>query len=129
MHDADVLVGVMDALRSGEDTRGTSQQRASGYVPNTIAFSGKVAPYRYIAIRELVRQGVLPGMEESDCQMDLPFATVICNSLTYRVKGIVTNRDLGVEFHSSVIYGRGHLDARQSREQGRDGRAFDPSVS
>lgn len=67
------------------------------YVPNVIAFTGKVAPYRYIAIRELVRQGVLPGMDESDSQMNLPFATITCNCLTYKVKGIVTNRDLDGE--------------------------------
>ena len=67
------------------------------YVPNTIAFTGKVAPYRYIAIRELVKQGVLPGMDETSSQMDLPFATITCKGLAYRVKGIVTNRDLDGE--------------------------------
>jgi hypothetical protein len=67
------------------------------YVPNVIAFTGKVTPYRYIAIRELVRQGVLPGMDETASQMDLPFATITCKGLAYKVKGIVTNRDLDGE--------------------------------
>jgi hypothetical protein len=67
------------------------------YVPNVIAFTGKVVPYRYIAIRELVRQGVLPGMDEPAPQLDLPFATITCKGLTYKVKGIVTNRDLDGE--------------------------------
>jgi hypothetical protein len=63
------------------------------YVPNRIAFTGKVKPYRYVAIRELVKQNVLPGMNDTEAQISLPFATVVCSGLTYRVKGIVTNRD------------------------------------
>lgn len=67
------------------------------YVPNVIAGTSKVKPYRYIAIRELVKQGVLPGMEDSQAQIILPFATVVCSGLTYRVKGIVTNREIAGE--------------------------------
>lgn len=63
------------------------------YVPNQIAFTSKVKPYRYIAIRELVRQGVLPGMEDGSSQIPLPYATVVCAGKTYRIKGIVTNVD------------------------------------
>lgn len=63
------------------------------YVPNAIAFTGKVKPYRYLAIRELVRQNVLPGMDDTPTQISLPFATVVCAGKTYRVKGIVTNRE------------------------------------
>jgi hypothetical protein len=63
------------------------------YVPNAIAFTSKVKPYRYMAIRELVKQAVLPGMGDTEAQISLPFATVECNGLTYRVKGIVTNRE------------------------------------
>lgn len=73
----------------------TGQEYAEvAYVPNTIAFSSKAPVYRYIAIRELVRQAVLPGMEDTESQLALPFATVVCGGRTYRVKGIVTNRDL-----------------------------------
>lgn len=63
------------------------------YVPNQIAFTSKVKPYRYIAIRELVRQGVLPGMEDDSSQIPLPYATVVCAGRIYRIKGIVTNLD------------------------------------
>ena len=63
------------------------------YIPNKIAFTSKVKPYRYIAIREPVRQAVLPGMEDTEAQISLPFASVVCSGKTYRVKGIVTNRD------------------------------------
>ena len=58
------------------------------YVPNQIALRSKVKPYRYIAIRELVRQEVLPGMEDDSSQMSLPYATVMCAGRTYRVKGM-----------------------------------------
>jgi len=63
------------------------------YVPNVIAFANDAPRYRYLAIRELVRQGVLPGMADVQAQLELPFATVVCGGRTYRVKGIVTNRD------------------------------------
>ena len=72
---------------------GTGQEWAEVvYVPNAIAFTSKVPVYRYIAIREPLRQGVLPGMEHAETQLDLPFATVVCAGKAYRVKGIVTNR-------------------------------------
>lgn len=63
------------------------------YVPNRIGFSKKSPEYRYLAIREAVRQGVLPGMEDTEAQMELPYATIRCGGVTYRVKGIVTNME------------------------------------
>jgi hypothetical protein len=63
------------------------------YVPEAIAF-GKDAPsYRYLAIRELMKQAELPGMDGTQAQTGLPFATVTSGGRSYRVKGIVTNRD------------------------------------
>jgi len=67
------------------------------YVPNAIAF-GKDAPvYRYLAIRELLRQGELPGMDGTQAQTGLEFATIISDGRSYRVKGIVSNRDVDGE--------------------------------
>jgi hypothetical protein len=63
------------------------------YVPNVIAFTKDAPVYRYLAIRELMSQAVFPGMDGMQGQLDLPFATVICAGRTYRVKGIVTNRN------------------------------------
>ena len=57
------------------------------YVPNTIAFAKNAPTYRYLAIRELVRQAVLPGMEDTHSQLALPFATVVCAGRTYRGEG------------------------------------------
>jgi len=72
----------------------TGQQFAEVvYVPNAIGF-GKDAPvYRYLAIRELMRQTELPGMDGTQAQTGLPFATITSGGRSYRVKGIVTNRD------------------------------------
>jgi hypothetical protein len=62
------------------------------YVPGAIAFTKDAPVYRYLAIRERVKQAVFPGMESIESQLDLPFATVTCAGRMYRVKGIVTNR-------------------------------------
>jgi hypothetical protein len=73
----------------------TGQQFAEVvYVPNAIGF-GKDAPvYRYLAIRELMRQTELPGMDGTQRMTGLPFATITSGGRSYRVKGIVTNRDV-----------------------------------
>ena len=62
------------------------------YVPNAIAHSKDFPDYRYLAIREELEQGELPGMEDSQ-QAKLPFATVVMGKSTYRLRGIVTNRE------------------------------------
>jgi hypothetical protein len=57
-----------------------------GYVPCELAHSKKGQPYRYLAIREVLRQPVLPGME-------LPFQTVISEGVPYKLHGLVSNMD------------------------------------
>ena len=56
------------------------------FVPNKSA-TKKGEPYRYIAIRERLKQPLLPGM---DC---LPFQTVAFNETQYKLFAIVTNMD------------------------------------
>jgi hypothetical protein len=63
------------------------------YVPNAIAYSKEAPDYRYLAIREKLEQGVLPGMEGLAPQPELPFATVVMENKAYRLRGIVTNRE------------------------------------
>jgi len=63
------------------------------YVPDAIGFSKTAPAYRYLAIRELMRQAELPGMDGTQAQTGLPFATITSGGRSYRVKGIVTNRD------------------------------------
>jgi len=61
------------------------------YVPNAVARSKKAPDYRYLAIREPLEQGLLPGTEGTQ-QLDLPFVTIVCEKKAYRLRGIVTNR-------------------------------------
>lgn len=61
-----------------------------GYVSNALAYSKKDPEFRFIAIRELLEQPSLPGMEE---QQQLPFATIALGGKRYKLHGIVTNRD------------------------------------
>ena len=62
------------------------------FVPNWIGHRNKSAEYRFIAIREPLRQVPLPGMGE---QLDLPFPTMeLVDKGWHKVFGVVTNRDL-----------------------------------
>ncbi len=55
------------------------------FVPNKSATTKKTEPYRYIAIRELLKQPSLPDM--------LPFQTITVKSTQYKLFGMVTNMD------------------------------------
>jgi len=57
------------------------------FVPDPIGRSRKSPEYRYLAIREPLRQRVLPGCEE---QGALPLATVPMSGELYKVFGVVT---------------------------------------
>jgi hypothetical protein len=57
-----------------------------GYVPSELAHSKKGPVYRYLAIREAVRQPALPGME-------LPFQTFMSEGTQYKLRGLVSNMD------------------------------------
>ena len=57
------------------------------FVPNAECMTKKGQPYRYIAIRERLKQPPLPGM---DC---LPFPTMTFNELQYKLFAVVTNMD------------------------------------
>ena len=83
----------LDQMEKGKGAARGREWAEVVYVPNEIARSKKAPEYRYIAIRELLKQGVLPGMDEVGAQMELPFATMVCGGRAYRVRGIVTNMD------------------------------------
>ncbi|MGD9578621.1 MAG: IS1380 family transposase [Syntrophorhabdus sp.] len=57
------------------------------FVPNKSATTKKGEPYRYIAVRERMRQPHLPNMD------NLPFQTVTLDDTQYKLFGIVTNMD------------------------------------
>lgn len=60
------------------------------FVPNWVGHRKSSADYRYLAVRERVRQPGLPGVD-----VQLPFPVVDFAGLgAYKVTGVVTNRDL-----------------------------------
>jgi hypothetical protein len=61
------------------------------FVPNWMGRKKDGPTYRYLAIREPLEQQALPGMEE---QLALPFPTMDWGTVTYKVTGIVTNREI-----------------------------------
>lgn len=60
------------------------------FVPNAISVSKKGRDYRYIAVREELKQKVLPGMED---HVELPFPTMDIDNKRYKVTAVVTNLD------------------------------------
>ena len=72
----------------------TGQQWAEVcFVPGWTCRNNAEATYRYLAIREPLRQLSLPGTE--DRQQSFPFPTLTFSTgTTYKVFGVVTNRDL-----------------------------------
>ncbi|MCP5048304.1 MAG: IS1380 family transposase [bacterium] len=69
----------------------TGQQWAEVcFVPNAISRSKKGPDYRYLAIREVVKQKALAGMEE-EFQKSLDFPNVKLNNKRYKLSGLVTN--------------------------------------
>lgn len=58
------------------------------FVPNKIATSKKGREYRYIAVRELLKQKELPGLAE---QLTFPFPIMEMSNKRYKLSAIVTN--------------------------------------
>ena len=64
-------------------------------MPNWIGHRKRSAEYRFLAIREPLRDPPLPGLGE---QLALPFPTVeFCNRGRYKLTVVVTNRELSGE--------------------------------
>ena len=59
------------------------------FVPSAIGHSKKDPEYRYLAVREPLRQDILPGMEGQ-----LSFPAMTMEAKRYKIFGIVTNRDM-----------------------------------
>jgi len=59
------------------------------FVPNWTAQRKEGPTYRYLAIRELLKQAELPGLEAQ-----LPFPSMSFGERQYKVFGMVTNRDI-----------------------------------
>ncbi len=59
------------------------------FVPNWTALRKDGPTYRFLAIRELLEQAELPGLEAQ-----LPFPSMTFNKNRYKLFGLVTNRDI-----------------------------------
>jgi hypothetical protein len=71
----------------------TGQQWAEVcFVPNWAGHSKNAPDYRYLAIREPLRQPALPSLEPR--QAELPFPTMSFDRVPYKLFGLVSNRDL-----------------------------------
>lgn len=60
------------------------------FVPNAIGHSKKGPSYRYLGIREVIKNKELPGTQ---CQSSLPFPMMEANNKRYKLFGLVTNMD------------------------------------
>ena len=61
------------------------------FVPNWMARKKHGPGYRYIAVRERIKQQVLPGMED---QLNFPFQTMDMGPTRYKITAVITNRDI-----------------------------------
>ena len=92
---ADVTHEFKKAVREAEawhpihDKKGriTGEWAEVCFVPNAECTTKKGQPYRYLAIRERLKQPLLPGMDH------LPFQTIAFDETGYKLFGIVTNMD------------------------------------
>lgn len=74
------------------------------FVPNKICSGSKEYKYRYIAIREELKQKELPAMEKRE--EDYPFPVIEMREQRYKVFGIVTNMDWSGEELIPWLYKR-----------------------
>jgi hypothetical protein len=74
----------------GEVVKSGQQWAEVCFVPNKLSRKKEGLEYRYIAVREELKQKSLPGME--DC-LKLPFPTIELNQKSYKLTAIVTNLD------------------------------------
>ena len=61
------------------------------FVPHWMARKKHGPGYQYIAIRERLKQQVLPGMEN---QLNFPFQTMDMGPMRYKITAVITNRDI-----------------------------------
>jgi len=60
-------------------------------VPSEMARKKHCPDYRFLGIREALRQPSLTGMDD---QLNLPFHTMIFGTVKYKLTGMVTNREI-----------------------------------
>ncbi len=80
----------LDRLVDGRPVRTEQEWAEVCFVPNWVAYRKDGPEYRFLAIRELLGQRELPGLERPQ----LPFPTLDMREACYKLFGVVTNRNL-----------------------------------
>lgn len=80
----------LERLVDGKPVRTEQEWAEVCFVPNWVAHRKSSPEYRFLAIREPVRQRELPGLGNPQ----LPFPTLEMGEARYKLFGVVTNRDL-----------------------------------
>ena len=78
----------LDRLVDGERVKTEQEWAEVCFVPNWVGYRKGGPEYRFLAIREPLRQRELPGLEDSQ----LPFPTLEMGEASYKLFGAVTNR-------------------------------------
>ena len=73
----------------GQTTKTEQEWAEVCFVPNWTAQRKEGPTYRFLAIRELLRQAEIPGLETQ-----LPFPSTTFGERRYKLFGLVTNRDI-----------------------------------
>jgi hypothetical protein len=80
----------LERLVDGHSLKTDQEWAEVCFVPNWVACGKKEAEYRFLAVREPLRQRELPGIDSHQ----VPFPTLDMGEVRYKVTGVVTNRDL-----------------------------------
>jgi len=80
----------LERLVDGKPVRTEQEWAEVCFVPNWVAHRKRGPEYRFLAIRDPLRQRELPGLESPQ----LPFPTLDVGEARYKLFGVVTNRDL-----------------------------------
>ena len=80
----------LDRLVEGQRLKTDQEWAEVCFVPNWVGFRKGSAEYRFLAVREPLRQQELPGIESPQ----LPFPTLDMGEVRYKVTGVVTNRTI-----------------------------------
>ncbi|MFH1141788.1 MAG: IS1380 family transposase [Chloroflexota bacterium] len=80
----------LERLVDGKRVRTEQQWAEVCFVPNWVAYRKDGPEYRFLAIRQPLRQQELPGLESAQ----LPFPTLDMGEVRYKLTGVVTNRCL-----------------------------------
>lgn len=92
----------LDRLVDGHRLKTDQEWAEVCFVPNWVGFRKDSPEYRFLAVREPLRQQELPGVDSPQ----LPFPTLDMGEVRYKVTGVVTNRTISGDEVISWYRGR-----------------------